>query len=152
MLPSELSPQMLSGVRPRSATTSEGLSATSVTPIITAIPPSPAYIQDLDFALPSLAPLNLSVLTEEASSGNGAGRLLTDELERILIGMAGILDVVGNGLSTLESETRPTDGGTRTGNGDFDFGSMRDSNDGIRERLDSLTSSFTMGGTMVRRS
>jgi hypothetical protein len=143
---------MLSGVRPRSATTSEGLSATSITPIITAIPPSPAYIQDLDFVLPSLSPLNLSVLTEEASSGNGAGRLLTDELERILIGMAGILDVVGNGLTALESETRPADGGARTGNGDFDFGSMRDSNDGIRDRLDSLTSSFTMGGTMVRRS
>jgi hypothetical protein len=29
---------------------------------------------------------------------------------------------------------------------------MRDSNDGIRDRLDSLTSSFIMGGTMVRRS
>lgn len=152
MLPSELSPQALSGSRPRSATTSEGLSAATVTPIITAIPPSPAFMQDLDFALPSLAPLNLSVLTEEASSGNGAGRLLTDELERILIGMTGILDVVGNGLSALESQTSPMDGRAKTYNGDFDFGSMRDNNDGIRDRLDSLTSSFTSGGTTIRRS
>jgi hypothetical protein len=109
-------------------------------------------MQDLDFALPSLAPLNLSVLTEEASSGNGAGRLLTDELERILIGMTGILDVVGNGLSALESQTSPMDGRAKTYNGDFDFGSMRDNNDGIRDRLDSLTSSFTSGGTTIQRS
>ena len=152
MLSSELSPQALSGVRPGSDTTSDGLAGTSVTPIITAIPPSPAFIKDLDFTLPSLAPLNLSVLTDEASSGNGAGRLLTDELERILVGMAGILDVVGNGLIALESQTRPVDSGTKSVNGDFDFGSMRDNSEGIRDRLDSLTSAFTTAGTMIRRS
>jgi hypothetical protein len=101
--------------------------------------------------LPPLSPLNLSVLTEGPSPGNGAGRLLTDELERILVGFSGILDVVGNGLSALESQTRPIDADPIAVNGEFDFGSMRD-NDGIRERLDSLTSSFTSGGTLVRRA
>ena len=143
---------MLSGVRLRSDNTPDGIAGTSVTPIITAIPPSPAFMKDLDFSLPSLAPLDLSVLTEEASSGNGAGRLLTDELERILVGMIGILDVVGNGLSALESQTRPVDSGKKSGNGDFDFGGMLDNGEGIRDRLDSLTSAFTTAGTMVRKS
>src|SRR5271165_4877647 len=83
--------------RPRAATSSEApATATSATPTITAIPPSPASFTDVDFALPSLPPLNLAVLTEEPAPGNGAGRLLTDELERILLGFASILDVVGN--------------------------------------------------------
>jgi hypothetical protein len=126
--------------------------ASSATPTITAIPPSPASITNIDFTLPHLSPLDLAVLTEEPSAGNGAGRLLTDELERILVGFASILDVVGNGLTVLESQTRPVDAGSKIVDGDFDFGSMRGSGDGIRERLDSLTSSFVAGGTTVRRT
>lgn len=92
------------------------------------------------------------MLTEDPSPGNGAGRLLTDELERILVGFASILDVIGSGLSVLESQTRPADAGSKAANGDFDFGSMRSSSDGLRERLDSLMSSSATGGTTVRRS
>lgn len=123
----------------------------SATPTITAIPPSPASFKDVDFVLPSLAPLNLTVLTEEPSPGNGAGRLLTDELERILVGFAGILDVVGNGLTALESQSRSVDVGQKSVNRDFDFGSMKDNSDNFKDRLDSLTSSFATGGTVVRR-
>jgi hypothetical protein len=97
-----------------------------------------------------LAPLNLSVLTEEPHPGNGAGKLLTDELERILVGFAGILDTVGNGLTALEAKSRPAEGVSLL-NGDIDFGNTRESNDVARDRLDSLTNSFTAGGTLVRR-
>ena len=105
-VPSELSPRSFSGARPRAATAEMSASATTATPTITAIPPSPASFTDVDVALPPLAPLDLAVLTEEPSPGNGAGQLLTDELERILVGFAGILDVVGNGLTALESQSR----------------------------------------------
>lgn len=107
---------------------------------------------DEDFALPPLMPLNLAVLTEDPSPGNGAGRLLSDELERILAGFAGILDVVGNGLMAVEAKTRSVDGSSKNVNGDFNFGNMQDDNDMVRDRLDSLTSSFTSGGTLIRRS
>ena len=122
----------------------------SATPTITAIPPSPALVSDFNFSVPNLAPLNLSVLTEEPHPGSGAGKLLTDELERILAGFAGILDVVGNGLTALETKTRPAESGTLV-NGDEDFGTIREGSDVARDRLDSLTNSFTAGGTMVRR-
>jgi hypothetical protein len=125
--------------------------ASSAAPTITAIPPSPTSTASIDFALPHLSPLDLSVLTEDPSPGNGAGRLLTDELERILVGFASILDIVGSGLAVLESQTRPMDSVSKTGSSNFDFGSMRGSSDGIRERLDSLTSSAT-AGTTVRRT
>jgi hypothetical protein len=69
-----------------------------------------------------------------------------------LIGFAGILDVVGNGLNAVESHSRHADGHSKIMNGDFDFGSMPDNSDGFRDRLDSLTSSFTSGGTLVRRN
>ena len=151
-MPPEPSPQSFSATRSRAGATLEmSASATSATPTITAIPPSPASFTDVDFALPPFAPLNLAVLTEEPSPGNGAGRLLTDELERILVGFAGILDVVGNGLTALESQSRSVDAGQKPVNGDFDFGSMKDNSDGFRDRLDSLTSSFAFGGTVVRR-
>lgn len=152
-VPSELSPRSYSAARPRAATSAEtSATATTATPTITAIPPSPASFTDVDVALPPLPPLDLAVLTEEPSPGNGAGKLLTDELERILVGFAGILDVVGNGLTALELQSRHTDTGPKAVNGDFDFGSMRDNSDGFRDRLDSLTSSFATGGTIVRRS
>jgi hypothetical protein len=143
-MPSEFSPNPLSPPRSRSATINDG-----ATPTITAIPPSPASPQKgTDFSLPHLAQLNLAVLTEEPQAGNGAGKLLTDELERILSGFAGILDVVGNGLTALESQTRPADAGPKIVNGDFDFGSMWEGNEN-RERLDSLTSSIT--GALVSK-
>lgn len=122
----------------------------SATPTITAIPPSPALVSDFNFSVPSLAPLNFSVLNEEPHPGSGAGKLLTDELERILVGFAGILDVVGNGLTALESKARPAES-VNLVNGDTDFGNMREGNDVARDRLDSLTNSFTAGGTIVRR-
>lgn len=127
------------------------MSASSATPTYTTIPPPPPSFTDIDFVLPALPALDLWVLTEEPSPGNGAGKLLTDELERILVGLAGILDVVGNGLTALESQSHPVDAGQKSVNGDFDFGSMRDNGDTFRDRLDSLTSSFTTGGTVVRR-
>jgi hypothetical protein len=122
----------------------------SATPIITAIPPSPALVSDFNFSVPTLAPLNLSVLTEEPHPGNGAGKALTDELERILVSFAGILDVVGNGLTALETKSLSAEGVSLI-NGDPDFGHVRENNDVARDRLDSLTNSFTAGGTMVRR-
>jgi hypothetical protein len=141
MMPPEYSPNPLSP-RSRAATIGEGFS--SVTPTITAIPPSPASPQKpADFSLPPLAQLNLVVLTEEPQAGDGAGKLLTDELERILRGFSGILDVVGNGLTALETQARPADAGPKIVNGDFDFGSMRDGSEGAKDRLDSLTSSIT---------
>jgi hypothetical protein len=123
----------------------------SATPTITAIPPSPALVSDFNFGVPTLAPLNLSVLTEEPHPGNGAGKLLTDELERILIGFAEILDVMGNGLTALETKSRSAESASLV-NGDLEFGNVRENNDGTRDRLDSLTNSFTAGGTMVRRA
>ena len=142
MIPPEFTPNSLSPPRSRAATIND--ISTSTTPTITAIPPSPASPQkSTDFSLPPLSPLNLAVLTEEPQSGNGAGKLLMDELERILKGFSGILDVVGHGLTTLESQTRPADAGPKVVNGDFDFGSMGDGIDGARDRLDSLTSSIT---------
>ncbi len=137
--------------RPRSATTTDiPHMSSSATPTITAIPPSPALIPDFNFSVPTLAPLNLSVLTEEPQPGNGAGKLLTDELERILVGFSGILDVVGNGLTILETKSRPADK-VNIVNGDIDLGNVRESNNSARDRLDSLTNAFTAGGTIVRR-
>ena len=123
------------------------MSASSATTTNTATP----SFSDIDFVLPPLPPLDFGVLKEEPSPGNGAGKLLTDELGRILVGLEGILDVVGNGLTALESQSHPVDAGQKSVNGDFDFGSMRDNGDTFRDRLDSLTSSFTRG-TVVRRS
>lgn len=149
-MPSEISPSPLSPPRSRSATINEN--GMSVTPTITAIPPSPASPQKItDFALPPLSHLNLAVLTEEPQGSDGAGKLLKDELERILTGFAGILDVVGNGLTALESQTRPADAGPKVVNGDFNFGNMREDGDGTRDRLDSLTSSIT-GAPVVKRT
>lgn len=95
--------------------------------------------------------MNLAVLAEDLPSGNGAGTLLTDELERILVGMAGILDVVGNGLSALEGHSRSVEGGTgKNGvNGELQNG---ESGVQMRDRLDSLTSLVTSGGTVIRRT
>jgi len=104
----------MSPLRPRSATTTEiPFGVNSPAPTITAIPPSPALTANGDFTWPPLAPLNLSVLTEEPQPGNGAGKLLSTELERILTDFAGILDVVGNGLSALETQSRPLNTGAR---------------------------------------
>jgi hypothetical protein len=147
-MPAELSPNVVSPTRPRSATTTDIPHTFTQTPVITAIPPSPASIHASDFALPPLAPLNLAVLTEEPGPGNGAGKLLMEEMERILTGFAGILDVVGNGLTALESNSRPMDAGPKAVNEDYDFGG---SSEGGRDRLDSLTSSFTSGGTIIKR-
>ena len=150
MISSDLSPHPFSpgGSRPRSATTNEipvptPMTSISATPTITAIPPSPATFTNGDFALQPLSPLNLAVLTEEPQPGSGAGKLLTEELERILSGFAHILDVVGHGLNVLETQTRPLNSGIHNGNGDFDFGSLREKNENSRERMDSLTSSST---------
>lgn len=82
----------------------------------------------------------MAVLTEEPLPGGGAGKLLTEELERILSGFAHILDVVGNGLTVLETQTQPTNG-IQNGNGEFDFGSLREKSDVSREKMDSLTNS-----------
>jgi len=122
----------------------------SPNPTITAIPPSPALASDFNFSVPTLAPLNLSVLTEGPHPGSGAGKLLTDELERILVGFVGILDVVGNGLTALETKARSAES-VGILNGDPEFGNIHEGNDVARDRLDSLTNSFTAGGTMVRR-
>jgi hypothetical protein len=105
------------------------MTAISAAPTITAIPPSPATFTNGDFTLQPLSPLNLGVLTEEPQPGSGAGKLLTEELERILSGFAHILDVVGNGLTVLETQTRPTNNGVINGNGEFDFGSLREKNE-----------------------
>jgi hypothetical protein len=110
------------------------------------------FLTEAEFVLPSLTPLNLAVLTEEPSTGNGAGRLLRDELERILVGFSGILDVVGNGLSALEIQSRPKESSKVT-NADFDPTNARENGEVLHDRLDSLTSSFTTtGGTLVRRN
>jgi hypothetical protein len=155
MISSDLSPHPFSpgGSRPRSATTNEiPMTSVSATPIITAIPPSPATFMNGDFALQPLSPLNLAVLTEEPQPGSGAGKLLTEELERILSGFAHILDVVGNGLTVLETQTLPLHNENHNGNGEFDFGSLREKNENTRERMDSLTSSSaTETGITFRR-
>ena len=109
----------------------------------------PSTLTESDYSLPPLAPLDLAVLTEEPSMSNGAGNLLADELERILVGFSGILDVIGNGLSALELQTRPVDNMKSTNVADFEF--ARD-NEWAKDRADSLTSSFTPGGTLVRRT
>ena len=109
------------------------------------------FLTEADFALPSLPPLNLSVLTEEPSAGNCAGRLLRDELDRILFGFSEILDVVENGLSALEVQSQPKEASQST-SPDFDSGVARDSGQVLQDRLDSLTSSFITGGTLVRRN
>jgi len=109
------------------------------------------FLTEADFTLPFLPSLNLSVLTEEPSAGNRAGRLLRDELERILFGFSEILDVVENGLSALEVQSRPKEAPQST-SPDFDSGLARDSGQVLQDRLDSLTSSFTTGGTLVRRN
>jgi len=59
-----------------------------------------------DFTWPPLTTLNLSVLTEDPQPGNGAGTLLTAELEKILTEFSGILDIVDKGLTELETQSR----------------------------------------------
>jgi hypothetical protein len=125
--------------RPRAATTTELPS----TPTISTMSTMLSSQAESDYSLPPLAPLDLSVLTEEPSLSNGAGNLLADELERILVGFSGVLDIIGNGLSALEIQTRPIE---KINVADFEF--ARDE----KERSDSLTNSFKPGGTLVRRN
>ena len=149
---SESSPRSFTASRSRSGTTVETTapSATFASGGNSIATPS-GFLTDDDFALPSLPTLNLSVLTEEPSAGNRAGRLLRDELERILFGFSEILDVVGNGLSALEVQSRPKETSQST-SPDCDSGLARDNGQVLPDRLDSLTSSSTIGGTLVRRS
>ena len=62
-----------------------------------------------------------------------------------MVGFSGILDVIGNGLSALEAQTRPVDSLKTINVADFEYAGDE------KERSDSLTSSFTPGGTLVNR-
>jgi hypothetical protein len=93
--------------------------------------------------------LNIAILTEEPQGGNSAGKLLKDEVERILTCFAEIPDIVANSLTALEPQTRSADAGPKVVNWNFDFGNMREGGDGTRDRLDSLTSSIT-GAPVVK--